>query len=115
MSRTTCALFALSLAGCSGFSGTADRTTVRVVSSPPAQRPDARLRPAAPRDGFVWVAGAWDYIDGNHIFREGHWVRQLPGYEYVPAAYEYDGRAWWFHVPHWKRHHDAALTTARVP
>ena len=116
MRRTTTAfVFALSITGCSGVSGPADRITLRVSSSPPAERPGAPVRPAEPREGFVWVAGAWDYFDGIHFWREGHWVPQKPGYDYVRASYEYDGQTWWFHVPHWKRHHDVALTAARVP
>ena len=51
----------------------------------------------------IWVAGYWDYLDGNYIWRDSRWVQGKPDYEYVRARYEYDGQAWTFHRPHWKR------------
>jgi len=62
-------------------------------------------KPAAPGYGYIWVAGYWDYLDGNYIWRSGHWMQGKSDYEYVRARYEYDGKTWVFHRPHWKRRH----------
>ena len=99
----------LSMAGCaalsSGNSGSGDpnqQLTIPVSSAPPADKAE-ESRPAAPGYGYIWVAGYWDYLDGNYIWRDGRWVQGKPDYEYVRARYEYDGKAWVFHRPHWKR------------
>jgi hypothetical protein len=75
---------------------------VSVNSAPPAEKAEG-AHPAAPGFGYIWVAGYWDYLDGNYIWRDGRWVQGKPDYEYVRARYEYDGKAWTFHRPHWKR------------
>jgi hypothetical protein len=82
---------------------------VPVNSQPPPEKTEA-ARPASPGYGYIWVAGYWDYLDGNYIWRDGRWVQGKPDYEYVRARYDYDGKAWVFHRPHWKRraHADAA-------
>jgi hypothetical protein len=49
------------------------------------------------------VAGYWDYLDGNYVWRSGRWLQGKADYEYVRARYEVVGQAWVFHRPHWKR------------
>ncbi len=102
-------------AGCATLSssgGSGDtKTQIDVpVSSPPPPEKAEGTRPEAPGFGYIWVAGYWDYLDGNYIWRDGRWVQGKPDYEYVRARYEYDGKAWVFHRPHWKRrvHEQAA-------
>ena len=47
----------------------------------------------APRVGFVWVPGYWDWRHSRHHWVAGHWVRNRPGYYYAPARwYHRDGR-----------------------
>jgi hypothetical protein len=107
----TLALF-LALSGCATLSsGNASNSgdaqsqlTVPVNTPPPADKNDGD-KPAAPGFGYIWVAGYWDYLDGNYIWRAGRWVQGKADYEYVRARYEFDGKAWVFHRPHWKRRH----------
>jgi hypothetical protein len=74
-----------------------------VQSPPPPEKVEA-ARPAAPGFGYIWVAGYWDYLDGNYIWREGRWVQGKPDYEYVRARYDNEaGKGWVFHRPHWKK------------
>jgi hypothetical protein len=88
---------------------------VQVREQPPVEKTED-ARPAAPGFGYIWVAGYWDYLDGNYIWREGRWVQGRPEYEYVRATYQYDqaARAWVFHRPHWrKRKGDAPAASAQ--
>lgn len=41
----------------------------------------------APRAGFVWVPGYWDWRHGRYHWRAGHWLRHRPGYYYEPARW----------------------------
>ena len=55
----------------------------------------------APRVGFVWVPGYWDWRYGRYYWVAGHYVRHRPGYYYRPARWvEYDGR-WHYARPYW--------------
>ena len=82
------------------------RIDVPVSSQPPPEKAEGN-RPAAPGFGYIWVGGYWDYLDGNYIWRDGSWKQGKPDYEYVRARYEYDGKSWVFHRPHWKRRQHA--------
>jgi hypothetical protein len=49
----------------------------------------------APRRGFVWVPGYWDWRHGRYHWIGGHWIRHRPGYYYEPVRWVYrDGRYW---------------------
>jgi hypothetical protein len=56
----------------------------------------------APRYGFVWVPGYWDWRYGRHYWVAGHYVRHRPGYVFQPARWvDYGGR-WYYHRPAWR-------------
>ena len=96
-----CATFSSSS---SGTAGDAKNQIDEPVQSPPPAEKAETARPAAPGFGYIWVAGYWDYLDGNYIWREGRWVQGKPDYEYVRARYDNDaGKGWVFHRPHWKK------------
>src|SRR5262245_49153852 len=90
--------------GSGGGSG-ANALTMQVNSGPPADKPETRM--ASPGFGYIWVAGYWDYLDGNYVWRGGRWVQAKADYEYVRARYEFNGQQWMFHRPHWKKRHAA--------
>ena len=94
----------------SGGSSGEGKTQIDVpVQSPPPPEKAEGARPAAPGYGYIWVAGYWDYLDGNYIWRDGRWVQGKPDYEYVRARYDNDaGKGWVFHRPHWKRRQKTA-------
>ena len=57
----------------------------------------------APRVGYTWVPGYWDWRAHRHVWVGGHWVRARPGYvHYAPHWYERNGR---WHIAHggWRR------------
>ena len=56
----------------------------------------------APRAGWVWVPGYWDWRGHRHHWIAGHWVRARHGYAYhVPHWYERDGR-WYIARGGWR-------------
>jgi hypothetical protein len=98
----------LAIAGCATVSGDTAKTSatptalvVEVPDPPPPSKDE--VKSPCPAPGHIWVAGYWDYIGGHHVWREGRWVQAMAGYEYVRARYEWDGKAWQFHIPHWHR------------
>ena len=117
--RTIALALFLGFAGCATFSssGSGDpntQITVPVSSAPPAEKAES-ARPEAPGFGYIWVDGYWDYLDGTYVWRDGRWVKGKPDYEYVRARYEYNGKSWIFHRPHWKRRPHATATAQPVP
>ena len=61
----------------------------------------------APRVGWVWAPGFWEWRHGRHVWVAGHWVRERRGYIYTPGAWVLrDGHYYW-HQPRWERnpHH----------
>src|SRR4051812_7600575 len=57
----------------------------------------------APRAGFVWAPGYWDWRAHRHVWIAGHWVRHRPGYVYyAPRWQERDGR-YYFQRGAWRR------------
>lgn len=102
------------LSSSSSSTGDANKVTIEVAAAPPAEKIEkVETRPASPGYGYIWVNGYWDYLDGNYVWRNGRWTQARPDYEYVRARYEYDGKTWLFHRPHWKRRRaaEAAPTT----
>jgi hypothetical protein len=110
MNITRSIVLSLSLVsvGCSTVSSTTTQTStasqrlvIEVPNAPPDPKPEVKT--PCPALGMIWVAGYWDYIGGQHVWRDGRWVQGKADYEYVRARYEFDGKTWLFHVPHWHR------------
>jgi hypothetical protein len=58
--------------------------------APPAARYEVV---PAPRRGYVWVPGFWDYRGRHHVWAKGHWERERPGMYWHPSRWEQrDGR-----------------------
>jgi len=66
------------------------RTDLYVNFAPPAPRYEVV---PAPRVGYVWAPGYWDWRHGRYYWVAGHWNRHRPGYYYEPVRWAYrDGR-----------------------
>src|SRR5947209_19727865 len=91
----TCSLvLSLGMIGCAGVRGSrsADAQSaldLQVPTPPPTERSEAD-HSEGPGFGYIWVAGYWDYLDGNYIWRGGHWLQAQGQFEYVRARYDYD-------------------------
>ena len=115
ITRSLVVSLALSSFGCAAVSSDTSKTSaasqslvVEVPGPPPPAK--SEVKTSCPGAGHIWVAGYWDWIGGHHVWRDGRWVQGMAGYEYIRARYEWDGKAWQFHVPHW--HRRAVTSTA---
>jgi hypothetical protein len=76
-------------------------TDVYLNFGPPAVRYEAA---PAPRAGYVWAPGYWDYRSGQrHVWVQGRWVRERPGYVYYAPAWRHDGGRWHLERERWDR------------
>ena len=57
----------------------------------------------APRVGFVWAPGYWDWQSNRHVWVKGHWEHDRPGYHYHPSHWEQHEGRWGFEAGHWDR------------
>jgi hypothetical protein len=60
----------------------------------------------APRVGFVWVPGFWDWRYNRRHWVPGHYVRHRPGYYYHPASWAYRGDRYYFSRAGWRNDRD---------
>jgi hypothetical protein len=76
------------------------QTDFRVVigSAPP---PPIYERAPAPRHGYAWAPGYWEWTGRRHNWVEGQWLVARPGYAYAsPSWRERDGR-WYMEPGRW--------------
>jgi hypothetical protein len=67
--------------------------------APPAPRYEVV---PAPRVGYVWTPGYWDWRQNRHHWVTGRYVRHRPGYYYEPARWvPRDGR-YYYSRPAWR-------------
>ncbi|WP_394781078.1 YXWGXW repeat-containing protein [Undibacterium sp.] len=71
---------------------------VRVAPPPPR----TEVVPA-PRRGYLWVPGHWDWRGNQHVWARGTWIRERRGYVYQePRWTEHEGR-WHYQQGAWGR------------
>lgn len=74
--------------------------TIIVREGPPPMRVETV---PAPRQGYVWGAGHWDWNGSHYVWAPGVWVRERPGYVYnAPTWVEHEGR-WERREENWAR------------
>ena len=75
-------------------------SAVYVRIAPP--EPRAEVVPA-PRRGYTWAPGYWDWRNNRHVWVSGHWIKERRGYVYAePRWVERDGR-WYKERRGWQR------------
>lgn len=73
---------------------------VWVHVAPPAARTEVV---PAPRHGYQWVPGYWQWQRNRHVWHSGYWVRERPGYVYsAPTWVERNGQ-WQMRSGNWAR------------
>jgi hypothetical protein len=69
------------------------------VAPPPS--PEAVV--VAPRPGWAWVEGRWEWSGVQWTWIQGYWVTERPGYVWVQGQWiDYGGR-WQWRGGHWRR------------
>ncbi len=59
----------------------------------------------APRPGYLWARGYWDYDHGRHVWRGGHWERERRGDRWADGSWEERNGRWYLSRGHWEGHH----------
>jgi len=73
---------------------------IYVNIAPPAARYEVV---PAPRHGYVWIPGYYDWHAGRFVWTRGHWERERHGYYWHPNRwYEQNGQ-WVFKRGSWDR------------
>jgi len=76
------------------------KTVVTIDVAPPPPR--VEVVPAS-RAGYIWAPGYWKWNGRHHVWAKGYFVREHPGYRYVPETWvQRDGR-WQMQTGGWVR------------
>ena len=78
----------------------AAEVSVYLDVAPPAPRYEVV---PAPRAGYVWQPGYWDWRGDRHYWRKGYWVRERQGYYYHPSRWEQRNGRWHMENGGWHR------------
>jgi WXXGXW repeat (2 copies) len=73
--------------------------SLQVNVGPPA--PIYEVVPA-PRPGYLWAHGYWDYDHGRHVWRGGHWERERHGDRWTDGSWEEKNGRWYLSRGHWE-------------
>lgn len=68
------------------------------TTAPPPPRPES----VAPRAGFIWVRGHYEWRNRAYEWIPGHWERQRAKARWVDARWELQGRVWVFVPGGWQ-------------
>jgi hypothetical protein len=96
------------LAGCVvvpaplGPPGPADAYVGATVAVAPPPAPVEYVG-VAPAPGFVWAAGYWNWVGGQHVWVAGRWVHGRPGFYWVPHRWVHVAGGWRLAPGHWQR------------
>jgi hypothetical protein len=72
--------------------------SIVVRSAPPAPKYE---RVPAPRRGYVWAPGHWEWRGHRHQWMPGFWIADRPGYAYAPAAWARRDGGWYLESARW--------------
>ena len=78
----------------------AAEVSVYLDVAPPAPRYEVV---PAPRAGYVWQPGFWEWRGDRHYWRRGYWVRERPGYYWHPSRWEHRDGRWILERGRWDR------------
>jgi hypothetical protein len=73
---------------------------VEVDVAPP---PPLVVEVPPPRAGFVWAPGYYNWNGHQHVWVEGRFIAERPGYRWAPDHWEQHNGRWRFAKGHWER------------
>ena len=71
-----------------------------INAAPPAPRYESV---PAPRDGYVWAPGFWNYEGNRHVWTAGHWESARQGYQFQRAEWQRDNDGWRLNRGGWQQ------------
>jgi hypothetical protein len=72
--------------------------SVVISSAPPAPLYE---RVPAPRAGYAWAPGHWEWRGHRHEWVQGFWIEERPGYAYTAPAWMRGERGWYMEPARW--------------
>jgi hypothetical protein len=91
---------AMVAASFAGVTTVATARSVVITVAPPEVRQEAV---PAPRRGYAWAPGHWEWRNSRHQWVSGTWIRERRGYTYEPARWEQDNGHWNMRHGRWNR------------
>lgn len=73
---------------------------VREQIDPPRPLLEHPGRP--PANGYVWIAGRWDFVDGRYRWQPGNWAPPRPGQIWQPHAWRRVDDRWFQEGGRWE-------------
>jgi hypothetical protein len=65
--------------------------------------PPARIERFAPRDGYIWASGYWEWTRRSYHWVSGTYLLERHGAHWVPDRWEQAGAHWQYAAGHWER------------
>jgi WXXGXW repeat (2 copies) len=78
---------------------TAESDIVSDLAPPPLRAE----RAPAPRDGYIWGAGHWEWRGHAYSWVGGTWIAERRGAHWMPDSWEQVGGQWHYRPGHWQR------------
>jgi hypothetical protein len=72
--------------------------SIAITAAPPAPMYEAA---PAPRRGYIWSPGHWEWRGHRHEWVQGVWIAERPGYAYAPAAWQRGDNGWYLEPARW--------------
>jgi len=84
----------------------AQQVGVNIVIGNPPPPPRYEMVPA-PRRGYVWAPGYWNWNGRRHVWVQGHWEHSRRGQVYMQPEWRHDREGWRLNRGGWRneRHH----------
>ena len=92
MSMRTKILVAALALGAIGVPIVSEAKTIIIEVAPPPARVEVV---PAPRKGYVWAPGYWEWRGHKHMWHDGYWVRERHGHHWQPDRWVDRGGGRW--------------------
>ena len=76
------------------------RVDVVIGAAPP---PPLYERVPVARRGYIWSPGHWEWNGRRHVWAQGIWLAERPGYAYSAPVWYQDGGRWQMRQGGWSR------------
>jgi len=84
------------------FTPAAAQASLNVMIGTPPPQPIYEVVPA-PRAGYVWAPGYWQWNGYRHVWTSGRWMAERRGYHWVPDRWAQHQNGWRHEPGHWDR------------
>jgi hypothetical protein len=98
IAATMVAIVAAAAAGAVSPAFARDAVSFSVSVGPPPPRVEYV---PAPRAGYVWAPGYWNWNGGRHVWVNGHYLRSHGNQRWVADSWDHRGGRWYHQRGHW--------------